>query len=119
MTLKTKTVKLSAPVMAFGKRYGELVLREPSGSIYFSLGPMSVAYRSGDTESTHDLPGVFASYLERCCTNVEDPQIAMTVILADLNLEDSLNLRRTFGSFFAEAVVAAETKAAAAEAAAA
>ena len=115
MALKTKVVKLSTPVLAFGKRYAELVLREPSGAIYFSLGPMSVAYRSGETESTHDLPGVFASYLERCTVNVDDPQIAMTVILADLNLEDSLNLRRTFGSFFAEAVIAAETKAAVAE----
>ena len=103
MALKTKTVKLSAPIVAFDRRYTELVLREPSGSLYLELGPLSQNFRSGEIESSSDLPGVLLRYLERCVANVTDPAVAMAVILLDLSLEDGMRLRRTFGSFFGEA----------------
>ena len=103
MTLKTKTAVLAQPVTAFGKTYREFVLREPSASVYFDLGPLQTSYRVGDIESTQELPGVFRSYLERCCPTVEDAT-AWTVILLDLGLEDAVRLRRTFNAFFTDAV---------------
>lgn len=102
----TAIVELVEPLLGHGEPIRRLVLKEPTGRDYISLGePMVVARNPDGTAYAVENTAVIEQYVERCITEPKDPLL----VIPQLGLSDAMRLKEAVLGFFRDARQAASS----------
>lgn len=97
--MKTVTIPLAAPIVGHNGPIAQVVVKEPTGRDYFTLGEPSVWARNADgTSYVVENTEVLEKYIERCIAEPTDP-----LLLSQLGLADAMKIREAVLDFFGAA----------------
>lgn len=98
-------IKLETPVEAFGRKYDEIGLKEPTGNLYARLGePRVTVYNEKSTSIYFIEQGdIIRQYLDRLVDIGVPDAAAQGAVISGLSLTDMRRLKDALFSFFDQA----------------